>query len=246
MQTASGPCPGNAACPLPCTEKAPSGIRAFIFDLDGVLVSTDEYHYQAWKHLAQQEGLSFSREVNRLQRGVSRMESLDILLDHAGARRTDSQKQRMAEEKNNDYLSLLKNLRPDDRLPGVAAFLAGLRTLGIRMAVGSSSKNTRTILHGAGLEDAFDAVADGTMITRSKPDPEVFLLAAKLLDLPPAVCVVVEDADAGVEAAMRAGMRVVAVGAAQQNPSATLGVESLAAVTAQEAIRLLVETEDPA
>lgn len=211
-------------------------IEAFIFDLDGVIVSTDEYHYQAWKKLAREEGIPYSREVNTFQRGVSRMESLEVMLKNAGRTYTEAEKLSMADRKNRYYREMIQSIRPEDRLPGVTQFLGELKNRGIAVAIGSSSKNTRAILKGIGMENDFDAIADGTQITHSKPDPEVFLLAARLLHRENAHCVVVEDADAGIRAARSAGMGAFAVGAAQSHPDAHFHAATLADVSCEEVL----------
>lgn len=203
--------------------------KAVLFDLDGVIVCTDECHYKGWKKLADEEGIYFDREINRRQRGVSRMESLDILLEKSEKTYTDEQKKEMAERKNNYYREYIKSLTPEDILPGVIPFCEKLKADGVKIAIGSSSKNTPAILKGIGLDTYFDAVADGNQITKSKPDPEVFLLAAKLVDTDPADCMVVEDAEAGVEAALAGGMDVLGLGNAVANSSATYKAQSLAA-----------------
>ncbi len=209
-------------------------IKAVIFDLDGVIVSTDEFHYLAWKELAEAEGISFDREDNERLRGVSRMESLDILLEKAAKTYTEEQKQEMAEKKNTIYRGLLQSLSPEDLLPGVADVLEGLQSRGVKIAIGSSSKNAGPILRAIGLGDTFEAVADGTHITRSKPDPEVFALAAQRVGMAPNCCLVVEDASAGVEAGAAAGMRVLAVGSAVDHPLATLSAKDLSSITLDE------------
>lgn len=202
--------------------------KAVLFDLDGVIVCTDECHYKGWKKLADEEGIYFDREINRRQRGVSRMESLDILLEKSEKTYTDEQKKEMAERKNNYYREYIKTLTPADILPGVIPFCEKLKADGVKIAIGSSSKNTPAILKGIGLDTYFDAVADGNQITKSKPDPEVFLLAARLVDTDPADCMVVEDAEAGVEAALAGGMDVLGLGDAVANSSATYKAQSLA------------------
>ena len=191
-------------------------IQGVIFDLDGVLVSTDELHYAAWKRLADREGIYFDRAINDRLRGVSRMASLEILLERAGRAYSEDEKQEMAAYKNGLYVDLLDGLTPEDVLPGVTETLDALAARGIRLAVGSSSKNAKKILEKTGLLGRFDAVADGTDITRSKPDPEVFLCAAAKLGLPPEACAVVEDAAAGIEAAKAGGMTAFAVGDARK------------------------------
>ena len=203
-------------------------ILGVIFDLDGVLVSTDNCHYLAWKRMADEEGIDFDRKVNERLRGVSRMQSLEIVLERASKTYTDAEKLALATRKNSYYVELVGSLTKNDVLPGALETLQTLRQRGVKIAIGSSSKNTPIILRQIGLENAFDAVADGNSITHSKPDPEVFLLAAKLLGLAPKNCMVVEDADAGVQAALAGGMRVLGVGSAAQNKTATFTAESLA------------------
>ena len=202
-------------------------LQGVIFDLDGVIVSTDDCHYRAWKKMADEEGIEFDREINERLRGVSRMDSLEIILEKATKAYSDAEKQEMATRKNNYYVELIGALTPADILPGAMDVLNWLKEHGVKVAIGSSSRNTPIILRQIGLDGFFDAVADGNQITRSKPDPEVFLLAAKLLGLDPAVCMVVEDADAGVEAALAGGMRVLGVGSAMNNESATYRAETL-------------------
>ncbi len=202
-------------------------IKAVIFDLDGVIVSTDDCHYEAWKQLADQQGIYFDRKINERLRGVSRMESLEILLERAGRAYTQDEKLAMATEKNEVYKQLVMKITPDAILPGALHTLKALRAKGILLAIGSSSKNTPVILQQIGLGGFFDAVADGNHIKNSKPDPEVFLLAAELLKLPAENCLVVEDADAGVEAALNGNMRVLGVGFAARNKKATITADSL-------------------
>ncbi|MDD3335280.1 MAG: beta-phosphoglucomutase [Eubacteriales bacterium] len=205
-------------------------IDGVIFDLDGVLVTTDDCHYLGWKRMADEENIYFDRAINERLRGVSRMDSLAIILEKATRSYTEDEKQRMAARKNAYYVELIGKLTANDILPGAMDVLNLLKKRGIKIAIGSSSKNTPIILKQIGLENAFDAVADGNQITHSKPNPEVFLLAAKLLKLNPAECLVVEDADAGVEAALNGGMSVLGVGSASKNQRATYHGESLATV----------------
>jgi beta-phosphoglucomutase len=213
-------------------------IRAVIFDLDGVIVSTDEFHFRAWKRVADEEGIPFTRQNNERLRGVSRMESLEIMLERAARKYSQAGKVAMAERKNGYYRELLKDLTPADILPGVLPVLDDLRKRGIKLAVGSSSKNAGPILRAIGLGEAFDVVVDGTHITQSKPDPEVFAKAGVSLGVPPGQCLVVEDADAGVEAGLAAGMPVLAVGFAAAHPKATLKARSLAEITVAEMLRV--------
>ena len=181
-------------------------IKAVIFDLDGVIVSTDECHYKAWKMLAEEEGIYFDRTINERLRGVSRMESLNIVLERADKCYTDDEKTALAERKNNCYKEYIKSLTPHDILCGVMDNLEDLKSKGIKIAIGSSSKNTPIILKQIGLDNYFDAVSDGNNISKSKPDPEVFVKAADMLGIPYDECLVVEDADAGIEAGKNAGM----------------------------------------
>lgn len=199
-------------------------IRAVIFDLDGVLVTTDEMHYRAWKRLADEHDIPFDRTTNSRLRGVSRMESLEIMLERAERSYTPEQKLEMATQKNNWYRDLLADLTPDDVLSGAREMLVELRNRGIAFAIGSSSRNAPVIIERVGLGDLIDAVVDGNHIKASKPDPEVFLLAAKALGVKQEECVVVEDAAAGIEAARRAGMAVFGIGA----PGSLPGVADMA------------------
>lgn len=210
--------------------------KAVIFDLDGVIVSTDDYHYRAWKSMADEEGIYFDREINERLRGVSRMESLEIILEKTEKTYTDEDKNQMAEKKNSLYRELLNELTPKDILKGVMKVLEDLKENNIKIAIGSSSKNTPMILAKIGLDNYFNAVADGNEIKNSKPDPEVFLLAAKKLEVAPEDCLVVEDADAGVEAALAGNMKVLAVGYASSNPKADYKFKDLSLVDIKEVI----------
>lgn len=194
--------------------------RGIIFDLDGVICSTDEYHYQAWKTLADQLAIPFDRERNNLLRGVSRMESLSIVLEKSKTPYSDVEKQAFAEKKNALYRTLLAQMSPSDLSADVKETLHRLRAAGLKLAVGSSSKNTPYILERIGLAGFFDAVADGNSITHSKPHPEVFLKAAEAIGLPPERCLVVEDAHAGVEAAVAGGFDCAAMGDAREDARA--------------------------
>ena len=202
-------------------------ILGVIFDLDGVIVSTDNCHYLAWKKMADEEGIPFDRTINERLRGVSRMESLEIILEKAEKAYTDEEKTELAARKNAYYVELIGSLTENDILPGALETINMLKERGIQVAIGSSSRNTPIILRQIGLSDAFDAVADGNAIKNSKPDPEVFLLAAKLLNLDPKNCLVVEDADAGIEAGLGGGMRTLGVGSAAENAKATFAARDL-------------------
>lgn len=188
-------------------------ISGLIFDLDGVLVFTDKYHYLAWKQIADEMGIPFDETINDKLRGVSRMQSLEIILEnYSGEPLTDEQKIDIAERKNAIYRSYLQTMTPDDVSEEVRNTLEMLKKKGYKLAVGSSSKNAGFILEQVALRDAFDAVSDGNMITRSKPDPEVFIKAAHLIGCDPEQSAVVEDAEAGIDAAKDGGMMAVAIG----------------------------------
>jgi len=186
---------------------------AIIFDLDGVICFTDEYHYLAWKAMADGIRVPFDREINNRLRGVSRMASLDIILEkYEGPALSDADKQALAEKKNTLYREYLKKMSPADLSDEVRETLDDLRAMGLRLAIGSSSKNTPFILERIGLKGYFDAVSDGNNITRSKPDPEVFLKAAEMLGVAPDRCLVVEDAVSGAEAGQAGGMKTACLG----------------------------------
>ena len=185
--------------------------KAVIFDLDGVICFTDKFHYQAWKALADRLGIYFDEKINDRLRGVSRMASLDIILERSDTKYTQDEKEAFATEKNNTYRELLKNMNSGDLTDEVKNTLVELRRRGYKLSIGSYSKNTQFILGQIGLGDFFDAIADGTDITHSKPDPEVFLISAKKIGIDPADCAVVEDAKSGIEAAKAAGMTALAL-----------------------------------
>lgn len=200
--------------------------KGIIFDLDGVICHTDKYHYQAWKKLADKLGIYFDQEINNRLRGVSRMESFDIILEKYHGQMSPEDKVRYAAEKNNLYRELLKNMTTDDLDPQVKETLDTLRNRGLLLAIGSSSKNAGFILERLGLDGYFDAVSDGNNISRSKPDPEVFLKAAEYLDLQPQDCLVVEDAQSGLEAAIAGNMDCAAIGDAVKCNKANYNLEA--------------------
>ena len=212
----------------------PRNIDGVIFDLDGVIVSTDEYHYRAWKQLAMDENIYFDRKTNERLRGVSRMQCLEIVLEASERNYSEEEKAKLAETKNNYYKEYLNQLNDGDILPGVMELLKGLKDGGVKIAVGSSSRNCNFILEKIGLTGFFDAIAGGDDIKKSKPNPEVFLLAAKKLGLPADRCLVIEDAKAGVTAALNAGMKVLAVGSASNDKRATVRAYDLSNVTPEE------------
>ena len=193
---------------------------AVIFDLDGVICYTDEYHYLAWKAMADELGVYFDRTINNRLRGVSRMASLEIVLDGSDKHYTDAEQAGFAEEKNTIYRELLGRMSPCDLSDEVRDTLVALRGKGLKLAIGSSSRNTPYILERIGLSSFFDAVSDGNNITHSKPDPEVFLKAAEMLGFDPSACLVVEDAHAGVEAAVNGGFDAAAIGDARDDARA--------------------------
>lgn len=205
--------------------------QAVIFDLDGVICFTDKYHYQAWKAVADELGVYFDETINNRLRGVSRMDSLEIILERYDGHLTDDQKIAIAEKKNALYRELLQNMSPDDLSGEVKATLDALRAGGLKLAIGSSSKNTRFILSQLGLYGFFDAISDGTNITRSKPDPQVFTMAAGFLGLDPAVCLVVEDAQAGIAAARAGGFDSAGMGEAAACGQATYALDCFADLT---------------
>ena len=187
-------------------------IKACIFDLDGVIVDTAKYHFLAWKRLADELGFEFKPEHNERLKGVSRVRSLEILLEVGGLSFSNEEKVRMATLKNEWYLEYILKMKPDEILPGVLPFLSELRHAGVKIALGSASKNAPLILQQVEITDYFDVIIDGNKVSKAKPDPEVFLKAAEELGLDPGSCVVFEDAEAGVEAALSGNMCCVGVG----------------------------------
>lgn len=202
-------------------------IYAIIFDLDGVICSTDQYHYLAWKALADRLGLPFDERVNGRLRGVSRMESLEIILGEHSGDYSAEEKLSLAEEKNQIYRSYLSAMTPGELPRGVRMTLCTLRQRGYLLAIGSSSRNAKQILSRLGLGDFFDAVADGTMITRSKPDPEVFLLAASMLGVSPEHAIVIEDARSGIRAAKAGRFRTIGIRTDGNDPDSDISVRKL-------------------
>ena len=192
-----------------------------IFDLDGVICFTDKYHYQAWKAVADKLGIYFDETINNRLRGVSRMDSLEIILERYDGKLTQQEKEALAEEKNNLYRELLANMSPADLSAEVKETLDALRGMGLKLAIGSSSRNTPLILERIGLGHYFDRISDGNNITRSKPDPQVFTMAAEMLGLAPARCLVVEDAEAGIQAAIAGGFDSAGLGPAARCGRAT-------------------------
>lgn len=202
-------------------------MKAFIFDLDGVIVFTDKFHYQAWKKMADKMGIYFDEVINNRLRGVSRAESLEIILErYDGEPLSEEKKAELMEEKNNTYRELLDTMTPADVTDEVRGTLKKLHEEGYKLAIGSSSRNAKFILEKVGLLDAFDAISDGNNITHSKPDPEVFIKAGEFLGERPEECVVVEDAYAGIDAAKAAGMTAVGIGDAAGYDKADYRIKS--------------------
>ena len=199
------------------TNRDATLIKAVIFDLDGVIVDTAHYHFLAWKRLANELGIDLTLEDNERLKGVSRMHSLDIILS-LGKDITLSphEKEQLANKKNTWFVDYVERMSPDEIFPGVKGLLQQLRAKGIKVGLASSSKNAQTILQLLRIVNEFDTIVDGTMITHSKPDPEIFLLAAQKLSLDPKDCLVFEDAEAGVEAAIAAGMKCIGIGSVDQ------------------------------
>ena len=187
-------------------------IKACIFDLDGVLVDTARFHYLAWKELATKLGFDFTEADNERLKGVSRMDSLEILLQIGNVTLSEKEKKKYADEKNDRYLGLVLTMTPDDAMQGVREFLTELKETKILTALGSASKNARVIMEKTSLVHYFDVIVDGNLITKAKPHPEVFELGARMLRTYPPYCVVFEDAVAGIEAAHKAGMKCIGIG----------------------------------
>jgi len=187
-------------------------IKACLFDLDGVVVDTARYHYLAWKKIADDLGFSFSEHQNERLKGVSRMESLDILLEIGNIQVDQRTKEELATTKNNLYVSYIQKMTPDEILPGVIRFLDELRNNGILIALGSASKNALSILDKINIAQKFDAVIDGNKVSKAKPDPEVFIKGSTELGIDPQNCLVFEDAQAGIDAARNGGMHIIGIG----------------------------------
>ena len=206
-------------------------LKGCIFDLDGVIVDTAKYHFLAWKRLADDLGINFTEKDNERLKGVSRMASLEIILELGNLHPDEKTKEKYARLKNDWYVEYISKMTPDEILPGSVEFITELRNNGIKVGLGSASRNTPTILERVGISDLFDAVADGNIVHKAKPDPEVFLTAAKMMNLEPASCVVFEDAAAGVEAAINAGMPCVGIGSREILSKAQYVVPGLAAMS---------------
>jgi len=214
-------------------------IGACIFDLDGVIVDTARYHFLAWKRLTDQLGIHFTIEDNERLKGVSRMASLEIILEIGNRKPDERQKHEYAVLKNNWYTDYIRKMTPDDILPGSLGFIKELRNANIRVAIGSASKNTPMILERVGILELFDAVADGNNVSKAKPDPEVFTKAANMVGVKPGNCVVFEDAVAGIQAALNAGMSCIGVGSPKVLTEAHFVVSGLNEMTLSKLISLV-------
>ena len=204
-----------------------SSIKACIFDLDGVIVDTAVYHFKAWKRLADELGINFTEHDNERLKGVSRVRSLEIILELGGVTKTEAEQKELATRKNTWYVEMINRMTPAEILPGAKEFLEACRAAGIKTALGSASKNSGTILNKINMAHLFDAIVDGNHVSKAKPDPEVFLKGAEALGVIPAECVVFEDAIAGVEAAINGGMKVVGIGSPDVLREANLVVSGL-------------------
>ncbi len=215
-----------------------SRYQAGLFDLDGVIVDTAKYHYLAWRNLARQLCFEFTEKDNQRLKGVSRMRSLEILLEVGGLTLDAERKIELAKQKNEEYVAYIKQLDRSELLPGAEACLQQLREKGIKTALGSASKNAPLILKNLEIAHLFDAIIDGNKVSKAKPDPEVFLLGAQAVGVPAAACVVFEDAEAGLQAARTAGMVAVGIGRAEELPSADIVFPGLHAVDLAELFQL--------
>jgi len=215
-----------------------STIKACIFDLDGVIVDTAVYHYKAWKRLANQLGFDLTAEDNEKLKGVSRVRSLELILQWGGVSKTAAEQEELATEKNSWYVEMISHMTPDEILPGAKEFLITCRQAGLMTALGSASKNSGMILEKVGITDLFDAIIDGNKVSKAKPDPEVFLKGAEALGVDPAECVVFEDAIAGVEAAKNGGMKAVGVGSPEVLTDADLVINGLNEMSLEKLYKL--------
>lgn len=191
-------------------------IKAVIFDLDGVIVDTAHYHYLAWKKLANELGIELSVQDNEQLKGISRMKSLEIILQLGGVSLSPHEMEKLANKKNTWFVDFIERMSPEEIFPGVKSLIEKMRAKGLKIGLASSSKNAKMVLDLLRISALFDVMVDGNMVTHSKPDPEIFLLAATRLGVSPSECLVFEDAEAGVDAALKAGMKCVGIGSAEQ------------------------------
>ena len=209
-------------------------IEACIFDLDGVIVDTAVYHYKAWKKLANQLGFDITEHQNEQLKGVSRTRSLELILQWGCITKTPAEQEELASLKNSWYVDMISKMTPAEILPGAKEFLEACRAMGLKTALGSASKNSMMILEKINLVNMFDAVIDGNKVSKAKPDPEVFLKGAEELGIPPANCVVFEDAIAGIEAAKNGGMKAVGVGSPDVLTEADMVISGLNEMTIEK------------
>ncbi|WP_240612913.1 beta-phosphoglucomutase [Chitinophaga parva] len=209
-------------------------IQACIFDLDGVLVDTAVYHYKAWKRLANEMGFDFTEQQNEQLKGISRMDSLDKILGWGHQQKTPAEKEMLATRKNEWYVEMISKMTPAEILPGALDFLKAAKAAGLKTGLGSASKNSAIILQNTGLLPYFDVLVDGNHVTKSKPDPEVFVTCAQQLGVDNIHCVVFEDAEAGVQAAKAAQMKCVGIGSASVLQLADRVVSDLREITPQD------------
>lgn len=209
-----------------------------LFDLDGVLVDTAVYHYQAWKALANGLGFDFTEEQNEHLKGVNRMKSLEMILNWGKITKTELELAELAAGKNEQYVGMISKMTAAEVLPGTLPLLEQLKAAGIKIALGSASKNSGLILERTNLAHFFDAIIDGNHVNASKPDPEVFLKGAAALELEPAHCIVFEDAQAGIQAAINGGMKVIGVGQQENLKGANMVIKDLSEINVQEIIAL--------
>ena len=213
-------------------------IKGFLFDLDGVIVDTAKYHFMAWKRLADELGIDFTIEDNERLKGVSRMASLDIILEIGNKKISAEEKVTAAKRKNDWYVDYITKMPAEEVLPGALEFMQKAKERGIKIALGSASKNAQTILDRLNISDYFDAIISGNEVTQAKPDPEVFLKGAKELGLQPEECIVFEDAEAGIEAAINGNMKSVGIGSSDILGKANIVVDGLHAINVERAMSI--------
>jgi beta-phosphoglucomutase len=213
--------------------------EAALFDLDGVLVDTAKYHFLAWKQIGDALGFEFTVQDNERLKGVSRMDSLNILLSIGKLDFTEAEKESLADKKNKLYVDYIAQIGEEELLPGTLKLLKALRLGGVKIAIGSASKNTPLIIERLGIRNYFDAISDGNSISKAKPDPEVFIRAAEMLKVSPENCVVFEDAEAGVKAAKNAGMYAIGVGREQDLPEADTWIKNLEEVDYKKLFQII-------
>ncbi len=212
-------------------------IKGFLFDLDGVLVDTAVYHYKAWKKMANDLGFDIDEEFNEQLKGISRMDSINLILKQGNVSLSEGEIHDLATLKNEAYVEMVDQMTAEEILPGIPELFVQLKKAGIKIALGSASKNAPRILKTIGLIDEFDAIVDGNSVSKSKPDPEVFLKGAEALGLANVECIVVEDAYAGVEAAHSAGMKAIGIGTKTNLPNADIILPSFEGIVLEELIK---------